>query len=768
MMSYHYQVQVGEPIPIVLSTALSERLYEAEAAAYELDYQGSVAWQQVISPVRAQYTAMVGNIEHLGEASGPYTVHWPLAGRGVEYSAFFKQPTAVRFSVAFDLSAQSPFEATLCIKSASALDVRYGSVQVLRFGSYLRNQVTCHCLNVLVTEQPQRLVITADDLAERDSLLSVSIQYVDGKEALTVGLAARIDGERTADAARFLASLATERFNYDGSTPLRLVTQHALSESSACTLSWALSDAHLPRMSGAQTVMIEAGERTITIADPFVGHVGMARLSLTISVDSVALTKSLEFEYYDRSVLQQPKATIFERKRQALAFIALHSPDSLQRALVLALLGSSTAMWEPIILDELNRIEQRYDCSDFRLAALIWAYHLGLEQPLFSEALMLRMKGVLLSYRYWYDEPGNDVMWFFSENHAINFHTAQLLAAALFDNEIFTNSRRTAREHSERAKALIEAWFERFFANGYEEWNSSVYIPIDLIALLALHRWADDQHIRSLARRALDGTFQILAVNSFGGVMASSYGRTYFKNLIGRRVGEAAAINFIAFGSGYLNHHSFATTLFALSDYEPPLSVCDLYHVDRIQSFASAALGGRMRLVVTKGPSFILASASGSERGAKGLQEHLVQLMVGDPDTQLWINHPGEWAPFGSGRPSYFAGNGSMPSVEHEGNTVTLAFDLGEAEIGFTHAWVPIDRFDEFVDSARAWYLRKGDVYIKIAADNGLSLTESGPFARHELVSYGRQNRWQLVVGTKEEAGSFARFHGLEPKVHAP
>ena len=36
----------------------------------------------------------------------------------------------------------------------------------------------------------------------------------------------------------------------------------------------------------------------------------------------------------------------------------------------------------------------------------------------------------VLDYRYWVDEPGNDVMWFWSENHALCFHVSQLLAGA--------------------------------------------------------------------------------------------------------------------------------------------------------------------------------------------------------------------------------------------------------------------------------------------------------------------------------------------------
>lgn len=166
----------------------------------------------------------------------------------------------------------------------------------------------------------------------------------------------------------------------------------------------------------------------------------------------------------------------------------------------------------------------------------------------------------------------------------------------------------------------------------------------------------------------------------------------------------------------------------------------------------------RIPLTVAKSPLYILASAQWDGPPRAGLQEHMVQLMIGDVDTQIWINHPGEWAPFGSGRPAYFAGNGTIPCVHQEGSTVTLTFRLEYGEVDFTHAYVPIDRFDEVVRRPDRWFLRKGTVFVEISAEQGLELTTTGPFAGHELVSPGRANRWVLQVATEREAGSFARF----------
>lgn len=91
--------------------------------------------------------------------------------------------------------------------------------------------------------------------------------------------------------------------------------------------------------------------------------------------------------------------------------------DNLAKALALRIMGGQEALVKRIWEKELSCIRQREDCADFRLPALFHAYH----SPLFTEEEKESIKQVLLDFRYWTDEPGNDVMWFFSENHALCF-----------------------------------------------------------------------------------------------------------------------------------------------------------------------------------------------------------------------------------------------------------------------------------------------------------------------------------------------------------
>ena len=76
----------------------------------------------------------------------------------------------------------------------------------------------------------------------------------------------------------------------------------------------------------------------------------------------------------------------------------------------------------------------------------------------------------ILGYRYWMDEPGNDVQWYFSENHALLFHTAAYLAGHSCPTRRFVRSGRTGREQSEVGSERVRAWLDHF---EHGKWPSS-------------------------------------------------------------------------------------------------------------------------------------------------------------------------------------------------------------------------------------------------------------------------------------------------------
>ena len=127
-----------------------------------------------------------------------------------------------------------------------------------------------------------------------------------------------------------------------------------------------------------------------------------------------------------------------------------------------------------MIAGALPAIEDCHDCADFILVPLLWA------RRVYGEAiagdLRQRIDAAILNYRYWMDEPGNDVQWYFSENHALLFHTAAYLAGDLLPEATlppFRADRRGAVGGGPRAACAPGSIISR---NG--KWRSSTPPPI--------------------------------------------------------------------------------------------------------------------------------------------------------------------------------------------------------------------------------------------------------------------------------------------------
>lgn len=622
------------------------------------------------------------------------------------------------------------------------------------FYSYLRNEERETECSVTLKQGKNTLYILTNELAERDTSLSFKLRYM-GEQSLKAYLPCAADLEALDRTRKLFSGIYLRRFNYQD-TDIELDFTEPAGDELTVSVEMVFYDSHADPVSREKTVTIHPGEKAIPIGDLVSKRVGMVAVTVRTCVGDVKLNRVLNFEYYDETAMPDSGiGTTAERKQAAIRFMAENGLDNLAKALALRIMGGQEALVKRIWEKELSCIRQREDCADFRLPALFHAYH----SPLFTGEEKESIKQVLLDFRYWTDEPGNDVMWFFSENHALLFHTAEYLAGGLFEQEIFTNSGMTGAMHKRKAERLLKVWFRNFLSYGFNEWNSPVYIPIDMTGFFALYDLASDEEIRKLAKKALDKAFSILGINSFKGIVAASYGRIYFKNLIGRRTSESTALNFIANGEGYLGQHTLATLMFALSSYEPPAEVMESYHVPAEGRITENAEGEeKVHLYSYRTPDYVMGSVLDYHPGEPGSQEHVLQVMIKDCDTQIWINHPGEAVYFGEGRPGYFAGNGTLPLIRQDKNRAVAEFHLLDQEVQYTHAFCPLEQFSEWRLEGRWLFLKKDNICAAVYADNGIWITDKGPLKNYELVSPGKDNVWKILVEEESVYGSFEKF----------
>jgi hypothetical protein len=130
---------------------------------------------------------------------------------------------------------------------------------------------------------------------------------------------------------------------------------------------------------------------------------------------------------------------------------------------------------QAITLDEIKNIrtyvDGRYDCSDFKLQSslrMLYRYHAALSPEMIRE-----LEQMLLHFKYWLDEPGQDGMCYWSENHQLLFATAEYLAGQWLPDSIFTNSGLTGRQHMAQARYRLLSWLKQRWLYGFSEWYSS-------------------------------------------------------------------------------------------------------------------------------------------------------------------------------------------------------------------------------------------------------------------------------------------------------
>jgi hypothetical protein len=168
---------------------------------------------------------------------------------------------------------------------------------------------------------------------------------------------------------------------------------------------------------------------------------------------------------------------------------------------------------------------RRFDAADFRLQSL--ARILYQHRDSITPGEYETVRKTFLEMKYWMDQPGQDSMCYWSENHQLLFSASEFLAGQYWPEEIFSNTGLTGREHQAMARNRILTWLEQRWLYGFTEWYSNTYYVEDIAPLANLIDFAKDEEIVIKASMILDLLLYDLATQSHRGVFISSSGRMY-------------------------------------------------------------------------------------------------------------------------------------------------------------------------------------------------------------------------------------------------
>lgn len=416
----------------------------------------------------------------------------------------------------------------------------------------------------------------------------------------------------------------------------------------------------------------------------------------------------------------------------------------------------------PLLEQGLDYINARYDCADFGMHALIrilYQFPEGLTGSLYDRA-----RACVLNFKYNEDDGGPSMMFCRSENHRILFAALEYLAGGLFPHERFTQSGEQGIFHQHRGRCAVEKWIREKGRYGFMEWHSNTYYEEDAIAMLNLYDFAaayDDIRVR--AGNMLDFIGVLMASHSAGGVMATTHGRCYEKNLFYPLTEPTAHLVWLLCGTADRLAQRISTGALCLmtSAYRPGALP------EKLAASAVLETRSRMGLFFSRGmdgvpcytyrcPEYMVSAALEHRPGACGAQVQTGQILLEHtlPIFCTSFENASEHT-----RPSYWGGQYRMPRAMAASHLLAYAYRLDTPE-GATHCYFPLAMFDETRRIGRWIAGRKGRAYAAVFCSAGFTVTRRGAFRDRELLCPARDAVWIIQLGTEAEFGSFSAFCG--------
>lgn len=691
----------------------------------------------------------------------PTRVWLPFGSPRVDLSGFWFRATRVECWARTTIDSPRDQVVRFSFATCGGAFLEVDGRRVAELTRYQRNFEERTEIEVPLKAGRNELRVWFADLCERDARYYFSLELVSG-EGLSVGMPIAIDGAHAAAVETMLEGMRFERPSY-GRGEVAIVFDHPASRS---------LDVHVEVrgdfMSTEDTLefhkMLPAGATRVAIADTSELPADFRHFDITLRDGDFVATRVLGVEicHLDRQPPASPDTGV--RARAVLEHVAERGERDMVAVLARLALDRGGPDTDRIIESCLPIIGDCHDCADFLLVPLLWSRMSWPER--IAPETRARMDDVILRFRYWMDEPGNDVMWYFSENHALLFHTACHLAGTLFPEATFKRSGRKGREQADIGRQRLLEWLTHFEVCEMAEWNSAPYFPIDLKGLCALYALSPDPGIRERSGRAIRRLLEIMALSSHHGMMTASQGRSYEHTLRPGRTLELSGMAYLAFGQGSLGRRFHALPQLALCFAEHGLSVdpslaalADHREAGAYEWCYKQGENGIASLYHFKSKDYALGSIAAYRWGEWGYQETVLHLRLGEkPEAQIWINHPGEVIHSGFGRPSYWGGCGTVPRVHQYRSLALVDFKAHPTQPDFTHAWLPEAEMDEVIHAGSRVLVRSGDGLCLLVASGPLERVTKGPTAGCEVRLPGHAGRWIVRLSDIATEGSLAAF----------
>jgi hypothetical protein len=695
-------------------------------------------------------------------------MYFPFGNIGVEASGFYYVPTYIRSYYYAIIKTKEDANVEFELSTCGGVTLWANEELVEDFIPFTRNLVKTTTVSINLKAGDNKLLVCLDDLAERDTDYYFRLRRV-GTEELKISLPVSDDTDiiKLKNKEEMLDDISFKKESYI-SEKVNLSIDNLLGEDIKIKAIISPGD-FVEKMKNHEDLimhkeyLLKKNQKTIMLIHSDSLRPAYYYFTLIISEGAIEIKRKIGNQLVRKEFLEtfkEKNKNLAERKMKAKETILSMGVDNIYKAAVMFSLKNNIKKAEEIIFSEIAGINEKQDCSDFHFVILLYIYQTY--KDILSDKLKITIEETMINYRYWIDEPGDDVMWFFSENHALLFHICQYIAGRNLSDKKFENSGLIGADLEKKAINLLDEWFECFFNEFITEWNSSAYIPVDVLGIGTLYNLTQSGNpLHEKAKKALDMIFYSMCINAHKGTIMTSFGRTYEKEMKGNYNAGTSSILYVAYNAGFLNKAAVGYISLILGDYEAPKEYEQYLNIGDDECLIYQNTQGfenHVNLYLYKNRDVCLSSAIGFSPYKQGYQEHIIQATV-DGLAQVFINHPGEGQPYGSGRPNFWAGNGNLPMVMQFENTALVKYDIPqEYRIDYTHAYIPCNEFEHYFGGTNAIAFEKEGGYIGIKSLNEIVMQKMGPCKFREFISKGRKQLWLVRVERRKNYKNVEEF----------
>jgi len=683
---------------------------------------------------------------------------WRYSGGGSRYvdvSFFYNLPARVELYAYTEIIAEKDMELQSELWTYAALDLWLNGNPVCTVERPVYKPINRKQMRLTLAEGKNSLFIRLQNLGVRDTRSIFALQFREASESVSVTLPGP-DGEKLIALDLYLQSI------YSGGDSLFLP----------------------PGAPGE--ICLEGGESPS--GEKVKVKEGVSKILIKGSTGEHTLERTVELIGRICPVSPDPGKDSAGRRLDVIKQIALNRNNEERLAIhsVLAryALGERGSGDRDAILASLKKIENRIDCSDFIAAGIIRLVKTArLEQDILD-----KVKETFLNYRFWMDEKGSDGMCFWSENHSLLFHGAQLLAGLMYPDDYFARSGKTGREQAETGFRRCREWLEDVQVDYFEEFMSSGYMCVTTGALLNLVDFAPEP-LSSMAARVMDMLLDQLCRHSFRGSVIGPQGRVYRDVLFPFQQGVQSLIHYIDPDSPA--SYSEWMVFFASTKYRPRENLRNLMTADLSERYSC----GNGEIVLHKRKNYILTSLASPKQdsrltwrnisfdenavkdsfrytkslneryhgtsdfrpGVFGYQQHFWYAALSS-ECIAFTNLPGADVDHSTMRPGYWYGNGIFPAVKQNGNMLGAIYVIPESyPIHFTHLFFPAEKYDEYRQEGNWLFARKNDAWLAIWSSANLEWYND-MLSGCELRAYADTCAYFCICSDLTLDGSFEAF----------